>query len=392
MKGDLTVRLYPKDVALTTLEADITADVFNLRFTTQLNGGYGECTFHYAGGSDKAWQWYDRFARWKRVQVREPAWEVNGLGYRPAYVWEGQVEDVELILGGVNVTALGYWATAWYDPHMDLAAAPPAPYTYNANETAEDIIKDVLTRSCPLIAADQTHVDDPGLVIATAADPLSWGDTYPGDIVLEIARHGDAANDHRWWFAVWEDRIPWFKEEAVSAVTWNARLSDFAPMGFSLRKGPRDFASQVYALYLAAGVLTRTNLASDADVEGDQRQKTYVVSNLGEVDSGVATQRRDTELAWRKSIHPQGRFTLDGLVYDAYWNPRPLWRVRAGDVIRIADLVPDSAGLSAVTLDRLRTFFVRRTQYDFDHHTLTIDPDVLTPSLAMQLVKEGLGK
>ncbi len=382
-RGDLSVRLYPADVTSSTLEADLTDMVAGLRFTTQLHGGYGQCSFVLNTGYATAWGWYDRFARWKRLVVQDAAWKAAGV---EKLVWEGRIEDTELILGGVRVTAFGYWASCYHIPHMDYAGASPAAFTYNANEHADDIIADVLTQSCPKISAT-THLSDPGLIIATAADPLAWEDEYPGDIITEIAKIG--ASDKRWWFAVWEGREPWFVSETISAVTWNVRLEDFAPGGLSLRKSPTDYASEVYAVYLAGGVVTRTATASDATIAAENVRKVHVVGNMGEIDSAVATERRDTELAWRKYIQPASRFTLRGAVYDANYLRCPLWRVRAGDVIRIADLVPEST--TAVSLDKLRTFYILRTDYDADRNTLTLEPDVNTANLATQLVKGGIG-
>jgi hypothetical protein len=50
----------------------------------------------------------------------------------------------------------------------------------------------------------------------------------------------------------------------------------------------------------------------------------------------------------------------------------PKWHVRAGEVIRIQDLV---AGTATVSLDDVRTFYIMETQYDADTDMLTIQPD-----------------
>ena len=376
--GELTMRLYPKAVATTTLEVELTLTHSGLRFTTQLHGGFGECSFHLAANYGQAWLWYDAFARWKRLQIYEAGWGV---------VWEGRVEDTELVLGGVNVTALGYWSSLFDYPHM-VGTAPPAPQTWNANQTAEDIIKAVLTASGDLIASDQSNIDDPALIIATAGDPYAPEDMTPAKIIIDLARMGDAATDALWWFAVWADRVPHFHAQDASVLDWQVRLEDFVPGGLSLRKTPSEFASRVYATYLVGGTKTWTNEASDTDIEADQRRRTYVVPALGEVDAGVATQRRDTELAARKYIHPQSRFTIQA-VRDSNGLSRPLWRVRAGDVLRIVDLVPASSGLTTVALDRLRTFFIRRTAFDADSGTLTVEPELGAPNLARQMVSLG---
>ena len=50
-----------------------------------------------------------------------------------------------------------------------------------------------------------------------------------------------------------------------------------------------------------------------------------------------------------------------------------MWRVRAGEVIRIQDLVPNSAATPA--LDDVRTFYIMQTEYDATSNQLTIQPD-----------------
>ena len=53
--------------------------------------------------------------------------------------------------------------------------------------------------------------------------------------------------------------------------------------------------------------------------------------------------------------------------------------VRAGDVIRIIDLVPNT--VVTETLDALRVFFITETQYKESSDTLTIQPDSFPRSL-----------
>ncbi len=378
--GPLAVRLYPKDLADSTLQMDVTTQVSNLRWETQLHGGFTKASFHLVCGTDQAWLWYNRLAIWKRLVISENA----------SVWWEGEVQRAELIKDGVDVAAFGYWASLRNIPHMNYAGATPAVFTYNANEHADDIIKDVLTQSCPLISADQSNIDDPGLIVATAADPLSWDDKYPQDIIIDLAPIGDNVNYNPWWFAVWEGRVPWFKEQVLTQVNWMVRMADFTPAGFRMIRDIGEFASGVYALYRAAGILTRTATATDAAVESDNRRKVVVVSDLGEVDAAVATTKRDTELLRRKNIQQVGQMEIQGTVMDTYGKPCPLWRVRAGQVIRVVDLVPASAGLTTVVADKLSTFYIRHTAYDVDGNTLRIEPETLGPNLARQLSEGGL--
>jgi len=62
-----------------------------------------------------------------------------------------------------------------------------------------------------------------------------------------------------------------------------------------------------------------------------------------------------------------------------------LWRVRAGDVIRIQDLVPATA--ATPTLDDVRTFYIMETEYEADTNTLIVQPDRRRRSLPSIIAK-----
>ena len=61
------------------------------------------------------------------------------------------------------------------------------------------------------------------------------------------------------------------------------------------------------------------------------------------------------------------------------------WRVRAGDVIRIQDLVPTTASTPA--LDDVRTFFIMESDYNAQNDTLRLQPDRRGRSLSDMVAK-----
>jgi hypothetical protein len=97
---------------------------------------------------------------------------------------------------------------------------------------------------------------------------------------------------------------------------------------------------------------------------------------------------RDRILAERNQVQQSQRFTVTGEVIDAVrgiFNV-PKWRVRAGEVIRIADLVPSD--VSTVSLDNLRTFYIMQTEYDARTDQLSVTPDRARLSLSSILAKQ----
>ena len=69
----------------------------------------------------------------------------------------------------------------------------------------------------------------------------------------------------------------------------------------------------------------------------------------------------------------------------------PKWRMRAGDVVRIQDLVPLTA--STPELDDVRTFFIMDTQYEGNADVMRIQPDrkALTMSRAIRRIEIQAG-
>ena len=100
----------------------------------------------------------------------------------------------------------------------------------------------------------------------------------------------------------------------------------------------------------------------------------------------------DARLAASARPRQFGGFTLRGFVADALERAEaPLWRVRAGDVIRFDDLVPAAVDLDRVTLDGLRTFHVVETEYRQRDNTLRVRPDAPSRTLPRILQRAGIG-
>ncbi|KKK90966.1 hypothetical protein LCGC14_2717730, partial [marine sediment metagenome] len=138
-----------------------------------------------------------------------------------------------------------------------------------------------------------------------------------------------------------------------------------------------------------AGVFTRT---ADADDITSQAKFNFTrrkaITGLGEITALAAQRHRDAELEATKDVWPQlenvslgTRVRNDNLVtYPSYW-------VRAGEVIKVLDLVPASADLDSVTLDAIRTLFITETTYDVDRGQLSLVFDTVSSKLEAVLAR-----
>lgn len=359
----ITVHLYDNDLSTPSLIEDITGRIENLNFSTILHGGFGIAQFDLAAGWAKRWQW------------RIDYWLYRLVIYEKDYtIFEGRLEDVEFIKDGLRATFFGYYSNLG-----DLANNGAATESGNADV----IIKSWLTNYCSQISADQTNIESPGISLSNVAE---IDDTLL-DLVPKLADFSDASKQ-TWYFAVWEDRIAYFFARSITAVDWLVNLRDIESL--SLRASIKELWNSVFAVYTSGGTETRTSTTSDSDSiskYGITRRKG--IPNLGDVGATAAGKQRDWWLEEHKELWQQtDRFIIGATVFDTNGVRHPSCRVRAGDVIRIQDLMPASVNVSQVARDALRTFYIRETQYNADKHRMTIIPDTESMNLDSILARE----
>ena len=378
-RPELSVLLFDSPTSTTVLE-DLTSWAGGLKFSTMLHGGFRACTLSLALDPGRAWtSWLtDRF--YYRLGIYEGA----------KLIWEGRKEDVTLTERGIEVLCNGYWANLGDFPHLDYTPSPPARVTYSASEHADDVFKDILSKlPASQISSDQSNIDRPDLVVASAGDPLIFSNNETGQQAVMTAASWSDSGNAPWHAAIWDDRKPYLKKRDLTSVSWHTSLAQLQP-GWRFRLAFGDYSSDVYADYLSGGSSTLTALAVDSDSRQRYGRRARALKIGREVPAGVASQARDTLLEEVKRPRQFGSFAVRGFVYDADRAVVPLWRVRAGDVVRIDDLVPASADLDAVTLDGLRTFFIIETEYDHTNNTMRIRPDLSPRTLPRVLQREGV--
>lgn len=362
----MEVKLYNRDLASPTLVADITERIQGLKFSTRLNGGYHICTFSIKEDIGFAWQ---------RVTSR-PFYRLL-ITDRYQTLWEGRLEDFEINQGRVKVTAYGYYANL-----------SDVPYATAYNDTATNVLKAALTAACTQISSDQTNMAATGISIPSTAGE-DYLDITPQELVEKLLAFSDATNS-KWYFAIWENRVPWLIKRSTATIHWmvSLRAGDFAQ--FRLQHRAADLYNSAYAVYTNGGVVTRTANADNAESQSKYGlTRRAVVPNLGEVAAATAQSARDGYLADHKDIWPRvTNWVLGSKVGDGSGKLWPTAYVRAGQTIRIRDLIPASAQLDATTRDAMSTFYIVETSYDADRAELTVVPDSDNGSLDATLARE----
>jgi len=359
----IDIKLYDRNLTTPVFKENLTERVQNLSFSTKLHGGFHTCSFNLRADLPDAWGWLTGKAFYRLLVS-----DVEKV------LFEGRIEDLTLSAGGAGVTAYGYYANL-----------SDVPYATAYNAVASVVIKAVLTASCAQIASDQTNIAATDITITSAAD-ANYLDIYPNNLIEKLLAFSDSTYG-KWDFAIWEDRIPYLTKRSVSSSDWLVKLGDLSR--FKLKHKSGELWNSVYAIYDDSG-LTRTADATDAAsiaLYGLTREK--VIPHLGTVVAATAQAQRSAWLADHKDIWPKLEdIVLGAYVYDKYGVKFPSYWVRAGEVIRIQDLVPTSADAGTVALDQLRTFFIVETHYNADTGQNRLVLDTESASIEAILARE----
>ena len=379
LQPTLQVRLFDNDLSSPTLIEDLTDKVEGLQFSTALNGGFHSCTFTLATDLGYAWNYLSREGKrgyhFNRITVHEDK----------ILIWEGRIVDIELnILAArhnLKVVAHGYWGSMKDQFYTDSGGTD---WSSGSGHQMHDIIKEVLDDECPDINSDQTNIDDSSRDLAGIDFTTK---EYPQDIVNKLTDLSDS-DGSIWFFAIWEERKPYFFKRAVTQVDYYVWLEDLSDL--RLQQSAVQLRNAILPFVGTTEGTTQTDATSLALYP---RRELKLSLNTGsnantQADAAAAS-------AVEKSLpRQQQSFSIDGRVYSALAGDSggrlqevPLWRVRAGEVIRIQDLVPNSAATPA--LDDVRTFYIMETDYAADKNVLKIQPDRRRRSLARTLANLG---
>lgn len=359
----MEVKLYDNDLSSPTFIEDITHKVQGLKFSTKLNGGFYKCSARLKADLPEAWNWL----------INKPFYRLV-ITDKTKTLWEGRLEEPNLEFGQASFVAYGYYANLG-----------DVPYHTAYNDNFDAVIKAILTANCTQISSDQTNIAATGGPAITSGAGAGYLDIYPKDIVEKLANFSDDTYNGKWYFGIWEDRVPYLVRRNVTSLNWQVDISDFAR--FKLNHFFNKLWNSCYAVYESGGSITRTADADNSDSQtkyGLKRQ--YVIENLGEVAAAAAQSARDAWLEEHKEVWPQmNDMVLGNKIYSAVSDSKgviyPSSWLRAGDVLRIRDLVPISSDAGSVQRDALRTFYIVETEYDMDAATLRIVPDTESMTL-----------
>ena len=383
-KDRLTIRVYA-DFNKTVQNDDLSHLWTYLVFSTGLHGGFKDLRMSVPMPLSLSWLWLQREGavgrHYNHIEVAD-ATDV---------VWEGRVADIGLRINrsfvGIDITGFGYYSSLrdrYYDPDDAGNTNWKIGGPHNTGKIIREMITSVATAINGTVDIELSPEDVVGIDLTDRS--------YPMDIIVDklapLAGTGTAV----YYFSVYGTRKPVWTARTVSNVDWQVRLEDMSDL--SLVQQGMHLRNYVMPVVGTAEGATAINTASTALYP---RREILLKLQTG-VPTTAANNARDAMLQERKDPRQNQSFTVKGHIYStkagnlpqgtgSALEEKPKWWVRAGDVIRIQDLVPDSAATG--TLDNLRTFYILETQYNAGQDTLLVQPDQPASRLGDILARLG---
>ena len=371
----LEVRIYDNDLATPTLIQDVTYRMSDLTFSTALNGGFKTCGFKISMSVEEAWNWLSREGKrgyhFNRVTIRDES----------ILVWEGRIMDIQLVISGgdqsISVTALGYWSSC-HDQFY--TSTGNTNWAAGSNHFMHEIIAEILTQECPDISSDQSNLAEADVDLAGIDLSVKQ---YAQKRINELVKVS-AADHSVYFFAIWDDRVPYLFKRNIDALDWRVWLDSFNTL--RLDQSALDLRNSVIPV---KGGTDGTAVDNAASLLLYPRRETRFILPTDTPDAPL--EDAATMQAAEQGLPRQRQsFDISGKVYRATSTTGgrleevPKYLIRAGEVIRIQDLVPASV---PIALDDVRTFFIMETQYNAEKDTITIQPDRRARRLTSTIVE-----
>ena len=315
-----------------------------LCFSTVVPGGFANCSFKLRGELSFLLDIYSN--------APEGKLQVYGVDSRVA--WEGLVLGVSIPREGkIEVVAMGYWGTL------------SRQYYYHSAATTniKAIIQDILATKCPSISSDYSNIADP----LQTASQYFYQDEKPSNIIPDLVDQCNATGI--WLAAIWEDQ-KFYLASQPTAIAWQCSTADM--VGSSRPERDLDnIVNNVACRYELRGTPPTNVLTPWSGDETSQGKwgKREVVIPLGEADADAALRVRDMALTELKGPKLTGSFTLSR-VYNAQGIEVPLYQVRAGQLIKIRDILPGEPLRDEP--DGFRLALIQETEYDAENSHLRI--------------------
>lgn len=378
--GRVTGRqVYVWPDAAKTVEPDIlTDDLDGLVYSSAYHGGFRDATITVGRRYEDAWDYLSvenrvRGRFFYHVEVRRGR----------VLLWEGLVRVIDAHpnqAAGWTLHCSGYWWAMRNELYDDQDGGGITDWEAAGSGTWKDIIAEMLTEKCPLISSDQSNLTTPD-VNAFGTQGLHTRD-YPAVHILDRAQM-TMADGTPLYFGVWDDQKAHLVQRSTSKVHWTTLRTELGA-GSSLRQDATYWRNSVLPI-----VGTTEGTASAASRATGVPLREMQFTTPAGTPTATANAERDRILADRDKPQQTAQFVISGRFWDGNGRLAQKEDVRAGQIIRIPDLVPSSYVQDQVTQDNLTTFYIIEARYDANSDVLTVVPDRPQDRVTSVLARQG---
>ena len=277
--------------------------------------------------------------------------------------------------GVCKVYNAGSWVQQSYDVIFYVWGQPLYYYTSGTGTYADDIISDVLTEA---EFVQEGVLEDTGPLI----NPIAFKNgEKQGDVIDKMMRFGSSdATPEPMAFLIYEDGYANYRKLA-DGNTWYVDMSNLTigQQAFNITSSLSDLYSKIAVIYSdSVGSRAVTPwIENDAlyDKYGYYKEGLFSISGASETLAELLSEMVAEIYAAQAQ---KSGILIDGYVQDKGGNRWPAWYVRAGDTIKLRNVLPQSVALTVDEIDRVETMYVQGTSYDADTGRLTITPSNMT--------------
>lgn len=351
----------------------------NLTFGTLINGGFGSASFNIHVDSIIAKAYYRTFMDYHVIIV----------DHQNDRLYEGAVEDISIIPGGIKIKTQGYFIRG--------------NDRFQGNLYPQGTVASTIIRDCISLIPEWDNVYADVITTTTALPELDFTEEEKvKDVIDQVIGYGydDGLNDIRaLYFAIWDYRKPvLFPEPRLRSVEpdWNVFSRDMEKRtGGSFARSAKNVINRLWVRFDDPAIGSTTTSV----YEDKASQNIFGVREdeikIGEAELGTAEVV--AQLALKRYAFPQRseKATLKGTVRSLSGYKTFPYHIRAGDIIQESEfdaaVINISGGDQAYdhSLGTARAI-VTKTTYNDENGSMTLELGTNATALDAYLVRLGL--
>ena len=252
---------------------------------------------------------------------------------------------------------------------------------YHSDVVYTSAIVASIISECRLIDDSEAYFFDDGVGVS----PIRFTNQEKhGDAIAKVVGFGSSGSPPEpLFFGVWEDGMAHLRKHSDGQTWWiDVKSIPIGQQAISITSSLSGLKTRTAVLYsdeIGSRAITTWNVNQNLyDMFGYHREGLFSISGATE-----ATADQIAEIISGIYNVPDQKLALlvDGHVRSYGGALVPNWRIRAGDIIKLKNLLPVGAVVSDEMIDRLETLYVMETAYDADTGRLTVIPTAQTQAL-----------